>query len=248
MQEFTFYNLAKLGGLIVGVTVANIFVFSPGLLGLKLTGEGALQTAFGVTFIVASLLILLTVSYNLLFKPTPLPSTKELKTREDFVDALGRFKRVKGLEKDIDLALDQLERIEMKTTTLFEVLKQRFDESEMSFMKFASVITSVENLFYRNMKSMLNRLTVFHSTDISKSSARTSSSFSRELQNEKASVHNEYLKFIHESLQTNEEIMLRLDKLLLEISNLDSLEHEDIENMACIQEIDSLIKQTKLYK
>jgi hypothetical protein len=42
--------------------------------------------------------------------------------------------------------------------------------------------------------------------------------------------------------------LLKLDKLLLEISRLDSLEPGDIENMACMQEIDSLIKQTKYYK
>ncbi|MNN42780.1 hypothetical protein D3C81_1569860 [compost metagenome] len=61
-------------------------------------------------------------------------------------------------------------------------------------------------------------------------------------------MYSEYLTFIKSSLATNEEIMLKLDKLLLEISRLDSFEPGDIENMPCMQEIDSLIKQTKLYK
>jgi len=34
----------------------------------------------------------------------------------------------------------------------------------------------------------------------------------------------------------------------LEISRLDGLEPGEIENMACMKEIDALIKQTKYYK
>lgn len=42
--------------------------------------------------------------------------------------------------------------------------------------------------------------------------------------------------------------MLKLDQLLLEISRLDSFEAGDIEQMPCMQEIDQLIKHTKLYR
>ena len=41
---------------------------------------------------------------------------------------------------------------------------------------------------------------------------------------------------------------MKLDKLLLEISRLDSLEPGDIDDMPCMQEIDALIKQTQYYK
>lgn len=248
MHEFTFTNFAKLGGLVLGVAVSNIFVFSPGLLGLKIDGAGAFQTAFGVTFIVASVMILVAGSYALLFKSTPLPSPKEMKTSEDLEVALSRFKRVKVLEKEIALALNQFDRIKHKKELLSDVLKQRFDESEMSFTKFVSVISSVENLFYLNVKSMINRLNVFYASESSKINEQNASAVSQELLDKKASVDNEYLTFVKDSLNTNEEILLRLDTLLLEISRLDSFELGDIENLSCIQEIDALIKQTKLYK
>ncbi|MNI95366.1 hypothetical protein D3C73_1536250 [compost metagenome] len=75
-----------------------------------------------------------------------------------------------------------------------------------------------------------------------------STRFSPELIQEKTKVYNEYVSFIKGSVASNEEILLKLDKLLLEISRLDSLELGDIETMPCMQEIDSLIKQTKYYK
>ncbi|MNO05342.1 hypothetical protein D3C81_2266840 [compost metagenome] len=71
---------------------------------------------------------------------------------------------------------------------------------------------------------------------------------SPELLQEKTQVYNEFMVFLQDSLETNEEILLKLDKLLLEISSLNSIDFGEIENMPCMQEIDSLIKQTKYYK
>ena len=65
---------------------------------------------------------------------------------------------------------------------------------------------------------------------------------------EKAELYNKYMTFINNALNINEEILLDLDKLLLEISKLNSFEIEDIDNMACMKEIENLITQTKFYK
>ncbi|MHC8522632.1 hypothetical protein ACPJHQ_17265 [Rossellomorea sp. H39__3] len=65
---------------------------------------------------------------------------------------------------------------------------------------------------------------------------------------EKTSLYREYLFFIKQAIEINEEIILDLDKLLLEITRLNTVTIEDIDNMACMKEIHSLINQTKLYK
>lgn len=56
------------------------------------------------------------------------------------------------------------------------------------------------------------------------------------------------MSFVKTALHINEEILLKLDKLLLEISRLDSWEIGDIGQMPGMQEIDALIKQTQFYK
>ena len=48
--------------------------------------------------------------------------------------------------------------------------------------------------------------------------------------------------------EDNEQILLKLDKLLLEISDLNSVESGQLEQMAGMIEIDNLIKQAKYYK
>ncbi|WP_373228900.1 hypothetical protein [Cohnella sp.] len=237
----------KLLGIIVGVVVMNILVLSPGFLGVEIGGS-ALTTAFGVTSLFASVLVLIYGSYVLLFKPPVVLPVKHIRTHEDYVEALTPYRRVKALEDNITLALEQLERLKKKKITLLNVLNQRFEATELSYKKFASVTYEVEKLFYLNVRSILNRLHVFDESEFESVMRRKSKPFSRELLEEKTNVYNNYLTFMNSSIGTNEEILLKLDKLLLEISRLDSFEPGDIENMPCMQEIDSLIKQTKYYK
>ncbi|WP_342772985.1 hypothetical protein [Paenibacillus zeisoli] len=237
----------KLIGLIVGVISLNIIVLSPGFIGLEM-GESALTTALGVTLLVGSAMGLLYGSYILLFKQPAVRTAKPIKTHEDYVLALSHFRRVKPLQADITLALEQMERIRKKRDTLFHVLAQRFDQEELSYKKFASVTNEVEKLFYLNVRSILNRLHVFDESEFERVMSSKPVKLSPELLQERTMVYQEFMVFMQESLETNEEILLKLDKLLLEISRLDSIDFGEIENMPCMQEIDSLIKQTKYYK
>ncbi|MBB6669522.1 hypothetical protein [Cohnella nanjingensis] len=240
-------KLTKLLVLILGIAALNILVLSPGFLGVAI-GEDALSTAIGVTLLAASALILLYGSNVLLFRQPARVPVKEIKTHEDYVEALTRFRRIKPLEEDISLALEQLERMEKKKETLLQVLHQRFEPGELSFAKFASVIQEVEKLFYLNIRSVLNRLNVFDESEFRSLSRPKASRLPPELLRERSNLYNEYLSFVKGALGTNEEILLKLDKLLLEISRLDSIEPGDIEKMPGMQEIDALINQTKFYK
>ncbi|HET8687873.1 MAG TPA: hypothetical protein VFM18_14620, partial [Methanosarcina sp.] len=72
--------------------------------------------------------------------------------------------------------------------------------------------------------------------------------FSQELMKEKSKVFNEYINFVKSATEDNEQILLKLDKLLLEISGLKSIESGQLEQMPGMIEIDNLIKQAKYYK
>lgn len=240
-------NGMKLLGLILVIAAVNIFVLSPGFIGVQI-GASALATATGVTLLFASAMVLFYGIYQFMFKKPPMIPIKEINTYEEYVESLSRYRHMKGLESNMSLALEQMERMKKKKSTLMNVLSQRFEETEMSFKKFASVTLAVEILFYQNIKSILNILTIFDESEFERVMNRKSSGFSNDLLQKQANVYHDYLSSIKGSLSNNEEILLKLDRLLLEISSLDTIEPGDIEQMACIQELDSLIKQTKFYK
>ncbi|RJE83937.1 hypothetical protein D3P07_24325 [Paenibacillus sp. 1011MAR3C5] len=240
----------KLLGLIIGIVVLNIAVLSPGLLGVEIGGDSVLETASGITLLVVSFLVLLYGSYTLLIKPPYVPPVREVRTHEDYVAALAQFRNVKGLKKEIALALDQLDRIDKKKDTLLDVLEQRFDPSELSYKKFISVIDEVRKLFYLNIRGILNKLSVFDAQEFASFAGQQHKPglFSNRLVQEKAALYQEYMAHMSGYLGVNEEILLKLDKLLLEISLLGSTDYRDVDDMPCMKEIDQLIKQTKFYK
>lgn len=65
---------------------------------------------------------------------------------------------------------------------------------------------------------------------------------------EQLKIYNEHISYVRGLVEMNENILTKLDGLLLEISKLDDLNEEELEKMAAIQEINSLIEQTKYYK
>lgn len=238
----------KLLGLITGVALLNIVVFSPGLIGLSF-GASALAAATAATVVVVSLFTVFYGSYSLLFTVPKLRPVKEIDTHEDYVRSLTYYRHIKPLHKDISLALDQLQRLHKKSPALTAVLRNRFEPTEMSYVKFATVVEEVRTLFYQNVRGMLNKLSVFDPNDFRMlASRRTTQHFSQKLMEDKVMLYNEYMKIMSGYLSANEEILLKLDKLMLEISRLGSVNYQEIEELPCIKEIDTLIQQTKYYK
>ena len=241
--------LIKLLGLNLGIAAANIAVFSPGLLDVDIIGAGALERAFGIAFLVLSGSGLVYGNYELLSvpeKPTPIDAKS---TKEDYMEALNDHRGLKTFERNIDLLLDQIERLQKKNKTIRDILLQIFSASEISYHKFDAVIAEVENIFFKNIRSIINKLNAFDEDDYNLiKKQRDAGAFSEEIMEEKFKVYNEYIRFMKEATEDNEQILLKLDKLLLEISGLNCIEIGELEKMAGMIEIDNLIKQAKYYK
>ncbi|MDD5735832.1 MAG: hypothetical protein PHQ39_10250 [Methanothrix soehngenii] len=242
-------TLIRLLGLNLGIAAANIAVFSPGLLDVDLFGAGALEAAFGSAFLVFSGSGLVYGNYKLLSEPEKAIPIGAKSTKEDYIEALNEHRGLKTFERNIDLLLDQIERLQKKNKTIRDILLQIFNASEISYQKFDAVIAEVENIFFKNIRSIINKLNAFDEEDYNFiKKQRNAGAFSEEIMQEKFKVYNEYIRFVKEATEDNEQILLKLDKLLLEISGLNCIESGELEQMAGMIEIDNLIKQAKYYK
>jgi hypothetical protein len=242
-------KLIKLAALNIGIALVNIIVFSDGLLHIALAGAGAFQTALAVTVIFMSIFVFTAGNYRLLFTKDRIISTKEIRNNEDCIAALEQNSGIKTFTNDIQVILEQIRRFDKKRTTINDILLQRFDSTEMSYQKFIGTIHEVENVFFINIKSILNKINAFDEDDynsIRKNAAKMN--FSSDFIQTKMSIYNEYITFVKDAAEDNEQILLKLDKVLLEISKLGSLEDGEIENMSAMKEIDELINNTKWYR
>lgn len=239
----------KLLALNLGIAAANIVVFSPGLLGVSIIGVSALETAFASAFIVLGGSGLLYGNYMLLSEPEKAIPIGPKSTKEHYIKALNDLRNLKTFEKNIDFLLDQIERLQKKNKTIRGILLQIFSASEISYQKFDAVIAEVENIFFKNIRSIINKLNAFDEDEYNFIiKQRDGGAFSDEIMEEKFTVYNEYIKFVKKATEDNEQILLKLDKLLLEISGINCIEDGELEQMAGMIEIDNLIKQAKYYK
>ena len=238
----------RLLSLNLGIAAANIIVFSPGLIGLEL-GASALAAASGSTIIFLSGAGLFYGNYKLLSEPEKSIPISKISTAEGYIEALNDQRELKTFEKSIELLLDQIERLQKKNKTIREILLQIFSASEIAYKKFDAVIAEVEKIFFMNIRSVLNKLNAFDEDDYNfVRSRQEAGAFSEQFMEEKLKVYYEYIKFVNAATEDNEQILLKLDKLLLEISGLNSIESGELEQMAGMIEIDNLIKQAKYYK
>lgn len=240
-------KLIKLLGLNSGIAAANIITFSPGLGGVVIGGS-ALATAFGITFIFLSGAGLIYGNYKLLTVPEKEISPIKMKV-EDYIEALNIHRGLKTFEETVDLLLDQIERLQKKNKIIRDILLQKFSASEIAYKKFDAVIVDVEEIFFMNIRSILNKLDAFDEGDYNFIRKKhDAGAFSQQFMEEKFKVYNEYITFVKAATEDNEQILLKLDKLLLEISDLNCIEDGQLEQMAGMIEIDNLIKQAKYYK
>ena len=96
------------------------------------------------------------------------------------------------------------------------------------------------------MRSILNKIAAF---DVEEYEYLQKRGFPQnEVSDEKMQIYNEYLDFVKNATATNEEILLKLDKMLFEVSRYNSLESGDINNLPALTAMDELIKNANLYK
>lgn len=242
-------KIMKLVGLNTGIVAVDTILFSPGLIGLALGGSSIFATAFGTTAILMSIVVFFYGNYNLINEEEQIIQTRDIRTEEDCIYALKISNNKKTFREDVTIILEQIERFQKKKETIKDILLQKFSNTEMSYSKFEGTILDVENIFFINVKSIINKLNAFDEEEYLRlSDDRVTKKISRELLDTKMNIYREYFNFVKNAIDDNEEIILKLDKLLLEISKFNSLEDGEIEEMSAMVEIDELIDKAKYYK
>lgn len=246
MRNSKFISLIKINSAIV---ILNIVLFSPGLLNIEIGGTSIFKTALGVTIITMSIIIFIIGNYSILMKEDNDINIYKVVTSDDCIEALNENKYKKIFSSDIDILLEQIDRIENKVDTIEDILIQKFSISEMSYKKFNYVILDIKNLFYVNIKSIINKINIFDQKEYKKINKRINNETNQnKILIEKINMYKEYITFVKNAIEDNEEILLRLDKVLLELSKFNSLDEGELENMSAMDNIDDLISKIKLYK
>ena len=229
------------------IVLLNILVFSKALLGVSPVSGTAISIGAAWVCIAASFVAFFKGNSLILGKKDIRLLAQNIHSLTDcipvFVEAISNGD---VFDDNIQQNIDQIKRFKRKHDTIKDILLQKFSGSEMSFQKFSGVLSEVEHVVFMNMRSILNKISAF---DMAEYGALQYNEFKDdELTQEKISIYKEYIDFVSKATKTNEEIILKLDKMLLEISRYNSLEGGDVNKLPAIIEMDELIKNANLYK
>jgi hypothetical protein len=225
----------------------NIALFSRAIFGLSLFAGSALTISLAWTAIASSVYAFIWGNSRILNKPETRLLLQNVNSLESCVTVFEEaIHHGDVFDESIKRNIEQIKRFRRKFGTIKDMLLQKFSAIEMSYQKFNSVLTEVESVIYMNMRSILNKISAF---DVDEYEAMQKKGFQGgDFSQEKIEIYNEYISFVNNATKANEEILLKLDKMLLEISRYNSLEDGDVKKLPAIVEMDDLIKNANLYK
>ena len=229
------------------IVLLNITLFSRALIGLSLIAGTALTISLGWTAVLGSVFAFFQGNAMIL---KPKETRLLLQGIRSLNDCTPVFQEAlhKGdvFDENILKNIEQIKRFKRKHDTIDDMLLQKFSVDEMSFQKFSGVLHDVGDVIYTNMRSILNKIAAF---DIEEYEAMQKKGFHpSEFSEEKMAIYNEYIDFVNNATKANEDILLKMDRMLLEISRYNSLEDGDVKKLPAIIEMDELIKNANLYK
>jgi len=229
------------------IVLGNVCLFSNALLGVSLVSGTALSMSLGWSAVVGSFYAFVKGNSMIMKKSETRGLIQNINSLESCVAVFEAAIRDGDVFDDHMLKnIAQIKRFRKKQATINDILLQKFSSNEMSFQKFSGVLQEIENVIYMNMRSILNKVSVFDEDDYNQimQGEWSGSKFSQE----KMEIYEDYIKFVDNATMTNENILLKLDKMLLEISDYNSVDSDDIQQLPAVAELDELIKHAKLYK
>lgn len=244
-------TLPKLIACNAALLAVNVVVFSNLFFKVRLLGGGALEAAAGWTVLIMSVVVFFYGNLRILNAPVKRPDPKDTVDKitglESCGEALERMGRAGTFAAKIEEMQGQVEQMGKKQELIRDILLQKFSDTEMSYQKFQTTVNSAEGVLCLNVRSVLNRIYAFDEEEYT-ALARGKSRLKPAIAAQKMDIYKQYIDFVDQAVEDNDEILLRLDRLLLEISKFNSIDVGELERMPAMKELDSLITDTKWYR
>lgn len=243
----------------VALAVLAVILYSPGLLGLSPMDPDIVRAALGVSAGVA-LVGVAGVSNARLLKgasTTPLligsgADTSEMATFDEVYAVLADYQGMRHVDTYAFQGMEKMDELARKSMRLKSLINAKFDAGSLSWTRFMGVVDSVTTTITRNSAILANRIQAFDAEGYERDKRLISSqdylydNIPDDIQVERYQLHERALTSMQEIVNANERLLLELDRLSSELTNLDSgILTTESEEM--LDEIRRIVDQTKFY-
>lgn len=240
------YIKLVIGNLVFAILMISLY--SPGLIGLSVFSNNAVISATAAAIAVVAILFFILFNKNILLnKEFDLIEGKEERSIEKAIEIIENYKKSEVLGRIAKSSLSQMQRLKTAENNYEKLISRRFQPGSLSYEKFINVIGSSAAALDSGYIKMANKMVIFDEEEYQKlqGDEYLYDDIPDDIQREKFELYNKNLNRIKEILEKNEIILLGIDKLMTEISDLESTDTEMSETAS---EIDRLLNQLEYYK
>ncbi|MDR0549891.1 MAG: hypothetical protein LBI10_10850 [Deltaproteobacteria bacterium] len=175
------------------------------------------------------------------FEGTPTTIPEYLQLIKDYISNNNKTFREKLL-----IIKSHSEKYIKKREMINKTLLVNLNKNELTYIKFNGILVGIDVSIKKTLNDVLVRLTSFDEDEyeqILKKPDILSNTY-----NERRAIFKDYTDYINSSVKFLDGMLVKLDKLQLEINKLKSLDLNNIDNIDSIKNIDDLIDILKFYK
>ncbi len=241
----------KLIALNTALLLVNVVVFSNAFLKVQLIGGSPLESAAGIAIVFLSIVSFFYFNLQIINQPSgkidPKATVDKITNLDTCLKVLDDMDYAGTFSAKISEIKLQIQQMKKKLTLITEILLQKFSASEISYQKFKATLDSAETVLCANIKSIINKISAFDDEEYNQLS-KGRSRLKPEIARQKLDIYQQYINYVDLAVEDNDELLLRLDKLLLEISKFNSIDPGALDNMQAVKDLDSLISDTRWYR
>lgn len=239
--------ILKIIGISIGIVILNTIVFSDLFLGISLFDNLMSTLVGGVSISISILVFVYSVLSISSEKSLNKKEKKEFSTLAECADEIEKMRKNSSTFKELlGELINQIESFKRKQESSHKILTEHFSDSGLSYDKFWGSIMSAEKAICGVIRGVIYKVNAFDEYEYQGLMNKSSYGSNSAIHAERMKLFKSYIDFVKKAVLINEELLMKLDKLILELSGLGATDGED--GSATLAELDDLINQTKLYK
>lgn len=225
-----------------------VCLYSPGLIGLSPFSPNVFAAAASIAIGVVAVPSFVLMNRSFLTEKEPeLVRSDDGRAEEKAAEIMGRYVSSQVLGGIAQSALSQIQRMEGAESNFEKLVIRRFGAGTLSYRKFMGVMDCASQALSKGMIRMVNKMIIFDEAEYKKlaSGEYLKDDIPDHIQEEKKRLYEKNLEDLRSILEKNEKVLLEVDHLMMELSEVD-YSGEDIE--AAADQINELLRQLEYYK
>ncbi len=228
------------------IVIVSIVCYSPGFMNLRPSDESIFRAGMSIMIFLGILFALTYGNYELLkTKKIPKIAKTESINIQQAENLLKNFSTGRYVGTTAKTAEDQLKRMQKSFRRTDELINERFERGSLSWEKYNSVLELAQDTMLQNIVSMSNRMQMFDEAEYRRLKNYKQDVLPDDIQEQQLSLYEKNMETIQNGLAVNEKLLLKMDTLSLELSDIKG---EYKPGDALLEEIERLTNEVKLYQ